>query len=174
MNDATNSNEKKTDTVGSENINEKLSSAAKVIDDARAEARARLAQERKMREAQAKTDRARASELEAKNREDEKRIESVMAKKRAESEYAQSNRRSTEADKRRARAFADTEAAKKEMEKERLLREEAAKREREELLRRNAESDSLLSSVNRRVEESKNAAKARMSEEAELKRILFA
>ena len=170
-----NAKERKTDTLGPQNINDKLDSAAKVLDDARAEARARLAEERRVRQEAEKNERVRAAAQEVDNRASAERIENIMAQKRVQNEYAESQRRSLGTDKRRERTASEADTAKKVREEEQRLRVQASAREQNELLKRNSDTDRLISSVYRRVEQTRGASvRAQANEKAELERMLAA
>lgn len=146
-------------------INEKLNSAAQVLTDADAEAKARLAEEKRQKADEERKERLRKEEFERSRKEEERRAREILAKKEAELAYAEAYRKKLREERERAALNAAKQKAlqKKEDERKRASEEQARERAAmlrrglEEAERRNAESDTLVGVAATKARENERA-----------------
>ena len=143
-------------------INEKLNSAAQTLTDANAEAKSRLAEQKREKADEERKERLRKEEVERARKEEQRRAKQILAKKEAELAYAESYRKKLREERERAAINA---AKQKDLQKKENERKEA-ERERAERLRmglmeaerRNAEADTLVGAAETKARENERAA----------------
>lgn len=160
-------------------INEKLSSAAKTLTDADAEAKARLAEERRRKADGERLERTAREESDRLRKDEERRARELRAKKEAELAYAETYRKRLREERERAALNAAKQKALQKKEDERRAAQEELERERaarlrqglEEAERRNAESDSLVDIASTKAKENEKAAAELEAKRASMKEV---